>query len=302
MEQVLNLSVADIIKNEKGCKSFNDEIVIVNLRGEGEQKSNIRHDIRIRFEALSVTLICDGELDININGSDYHFNSKALFDIIDLHVFQCKRISSDFRGYQLIMTKSFLEESMRGVKRMPLSDFLARFNYPIEELTDEETSLLESAIQRMIERTATNNHIYQRDLIKNELRNFLLEMMNIITHKSKIEQAKVLRNKEMMIGTFLHLLNIHCKKEHTVEFYAQELCIDPKYLSRILKSFNGKTATTWIDEAIMKEAVFLLNDPKIPIQQVSEMLFFSDQSAFGKFFKRHSGVSPLNYRREGIRK
>jgi AraC-like DNA-binding protein len=72
--------------------------------------------------------------------------------------------------------------------------------------------------------------------------------------------------------------------------------MSPENLSRILKSFRGKTANKWISDALIVEAKKMLNNKEINIQQVADELNFGDQSSFGKFFKKHTGYTPIAYK------
>ena len=65
----------------------------------------------------------------------------------------------------------------------------------------------------------------------------------------------------------------------------------------LLREQTGKSANKWIDDAVLMEAKMLLKTPLLSVQQVAEQLHFSDQSTFGKFFKKHIGLSPLEFRR-----
>lgn len=76
----------------------------------------------------------------------------------------------------------------------------------------------------------------------------------------------------MFFQHFLELLLTHSKSEHGVNFYAEKLCITPQYLSLILKELTGKSASKWIDEALLMEAKVLLKTPNSTIQQVADML------------------------------
>ena len=89
----------------------------------------------------------------------------------------------------------------------------------------------------------------------------------------------------------------HCKEQHVVTFYAEKLFITPQYLSLILKELTGKSANKWIADALIVEAKMLLKAPQATVQQVADILHFSDQSTFGKFFKKHMGISPMEYRK-----
>ncbi|WNW02394.1 AraC family transcriptional regulator [Tenacibaculum sp. HL-MS23] len=96
---------------------------------------------------------------------------------------------------------------------------------------------------------------------------------------------------------FLDLLNENFKSERSVQFYADVLCITSGYLSKVLKEVSGKTANQLIDEAVILEAKLLLNNPILSISEIAENLQFSDQSFFGKFFKKHTGLSPTAFRK-----
>ena len=65
-----------------------------------------------------------------------------------------------------------------------------------------------------------------------------------------------------------------------------------------MERLYGKTARSIIDELLLTEAKVALRNPGYSVQDVSDQLCFSDQSAFGKFFKRCFGVSPALFRRE----
>ncbi|KIA96310.1 helix-turn-helix domain-containing protein [Flavobacterium sp. KMS] len=95
--------------------------------------------------------------------------------------------------------------------------------------------------------------------------------------------------KEILAKEFL--------RERSVGYYADSLNVTRKYLSEVIKKNSGKTASNWIDDFIVLEAKVLLQNKALTINQISEMLNFSNQSVFGKFFKNSAGFSPLEYRK-----
>ena len=110
-------------------------------------------------------------------------------------------------------------------------------------------------------------------------------------NKSKISR------KEELLEKFLKLLFENFKEKHIVTFYAEKLFITPQYLSLILKDLTGKSANKWIDDVLIVESKIRLKAPDATVQQVADDLCFSDQSTFGKFFKKHIGISPMEYRK-----
>ncbi|MEG0499572.1 MAG: helix-turn-helix domain-containing protein [Rikenellaceae bacterium] len=296
MEDIINIGISDIIGRAEFSSSFADDIIVIDLKEAGKKKNDLKHDTKLRFEAISILVMLEGEIDININGNDYHFDTPVILDILELHVFKNVKIAPNTKGYHIIISEDFIKESMQGIKHIPFSDYISRFNYPIEHITPEQGTLLHEIIFRIQQNISRQNHCHHRELIKNELRSLLMEITDIVIQKNEVSSKKVLRNKNEIIKRFMNLLSTSFKEEHSVEYYANELCIDPKYLSRILKSLNGKPAGKWIDEVIINEAQMYLRNNELSIQQIADKLNFSDQSSFGKFFKKNCGVSPLNFR------
>ena len=97
---------------------------------------------------------------------------------------------------------------------------------------------------------------------------------------------------------FFYLAHTHCREQHEVGWYARQVGLSPDALSAALKRFCGKTAGAILTELLTEEAKVCLRNPSLSVQEVAEMLHFADQSAFGKFFKRQCGVSPMQYKKE----
>ena len=101
---------------------------------------------------------------------------------------------------------------------------------------------------------------------------------------------------DTILKDFTEMLILQIKEETSISFYADKLCISKQYLSLIIKEKTSVTAGTIISSMRIEVASQLLRDPERTIQQIAAELSFSDQSSFGKFFKKHTGVSPLKYR------
>ena len=79
-------------------------------------------------------------------------------------------------------------------------------------------------------------------------------------------------------------------------FYANKLYITPKYLTMVVKEVSGKSAKDWITEYIIQEIKFLLKNSSLNIQEIAIRTHFSNQTSLGRFFRKHTGVSPSFYR------
>lgn len=96
----------------------------------------------------------------------------------------------------------------------------------------------------------------------------------------------------------MQLIDKHFMHERGVRFYANQLCLSPKYLTQLVKSVSGRTVQQLVFKAITKKAVYLITSTDKSIKEISDYLHFPNASAFGTFFKKQVGVSPINYRQQ----
>ena len=87
------------------------------------------------------------------------------------------------------------------------------------------------------------------------------------------------------------------RKERRVGWYAEQLCITPKYLSETIKQVSKRTPNEWIDSYVTLEMRIMLKNTTKSIKEIAENLHFPNQSFLGKFFKEHVGMSPSEYRK-----
>jgi AraC-like DNA-binding protein len=106
----------------------------------------------------------------------------------------------------------------------------------------------------------------------------------------------MLREKKTLLRISHSWCKSNSESQRNVNTYAEQLSITPKYLTETVKEITGKTAGEIIDDFVLLEAKLLLDNPALSIAEIADELHFSDQSFFGKYFKRHAGVSPKEYR------
>lgn len=102
---------------------------------------------------------------------------------------------------------------------------------------------------------------------------------------------------DSVLSRFLALVDVYGDKEHHIGYYAEKLCLTPKYLSRYVRQKTGRSAKEVISYHLLLRAKALLTNSDDRIQQISDKLCFPSQSVFGKFFKQETGISPREYRK-----
>lgn len=111
--------------------------------------------------------------------------------------------------------------------------------------------------------------------------------MNISSNKDR---------QDFLVDRFIELVKSTYKTQRSMTYYADKLCITPKYLSTVIKLKTGTTGNDWIDKYVILEAKALLKSTNMTISQISDELGFPSQSFFGKYFKRIEGISPREYK------
>lgn len=278
--------------------SFNDELIIAELNGTilGNETQDPEFSAPMRMNAMLIVVTTQGSSRFCLDYVPYTMGDNQLITIFPSHTIQLADVSPDFEAKMVVISKSFMESYLD--KRGPsMIHYFKLAKDPCTELEAKDKALLLENIGSLQKKIRDRSHFLRKESLQIGVLGFLIELGNIFMGKKDGLLPQELTRKEELLNKFLELLFIHCKEEHQVAFYADKLCISPQYLSLILKERTSRSASKWIDEALMTEAKILLKAPNKTVQQVANALNFSDQSTFGKFFKKHMKMSPLEYRK-----
>ena len=207
-------------------------------------------------------------------------------------ILQYEEISDDFEGLFIVLSKQFTDNLFFSASdRMSL--FLSVKSCPYFPLSNEGLELMKTYYGMFHKIVSQKENPNRLEIVKHLTLAFFY-LTGSQMHKLPKEEKK--SKQDVLLESFLELVQKHHREERSVEFYADKLCLTPKYLSTVIRQTSGKTAGEWIDEHVVLEAKALLKSTKMTIQQISEELNFPSQSFFGKHFKRLSGMSPKEYR------
>ena len=103
--------------------------------------------------------------------------------------------------------------------------------------------------------------------------------------------------QETLVRKFFDLLIDSYETKRNVSYYADKLCISPKYLTTVVKSVSNRPVQSWINEVILVSAKRYIMTTELTINQIADRLHFHTTSSFVRFFRVHTGLSPLEYRK-----
>ena len=142
------------------------------------------------------------------------------------------------------------------------------------------------------------DNMFRNTIIRNRLQNVLLEAFDKMQRFGSRRQAvsETTTRQTELFHRFVSLVHENCAHEREVTFYADRLCISTRYLSTIVRSIAHTTAKEFIDRSVILEIKMLLQSTDLSVQEIAYRLHFPDQSYLGRFFKKHTGESPTEYR------
>lgn len=241
---------------------------------------------------MTAAIICvEGEIRGKMDLKTYHSKAPSMIIIIPDQILEYEYISPDFSGLFIVMSKRFLDSLNI---ESPFSIFVAVRDNPCISLGSEELEAMQSYYTMMQRAISVKDHPNRLEIARNLTRAFFYGA-GYFFHNIKEDRQK--SRHEILVDNFVKLVQAHFKQHRELDFYANKLCLTPKYMSTIIKQTSGKTAGDWIDDYILLEAKALLKSTNMTIQQISDELNFPSQSFFGKYFKRLTGVSPKEYRK-----
>jgi AraC family transcriptional activator of pobA len=249
-----------------------------------------------RTDYMAVFVATGGNATVTLNQTPYPLERNTLLVVSPDTVRDMIDTGKDASVKGIIFTRNFLLRSgLNGHGLAAFDFFLLRSNSHLLLEQEEADTLLD--LLQLLKRKSKDgkDKAYLEETIRHYFLAFLYELASLYRKHTGLTVRRT--RKEDLYVRLHQLLSEHIKVERSVRFYAAKLFVTPKHLSETVKEVVGKTAGEVIDEMVMKEARQLLKDPLISVAEVAAILHFSDQFFFRKFFKRHGGMTPSEYRR-----
>lgn len=252
----------------------------------------------VRMKAFTVILCIDGTENGTVNLKEMSINKGSLLMTFPNNVLKIEAgyPTATVRG--IMLSQDFMRMLQVDVKNsLPL--FMRLAYNPLVNLTQEQQEDIERYFD-LLENISNNSNLAHRDeIVRGLLMSMFYRISDTYEQRPQVldEKERSVRNRrEEYFAKFITLLSENFKRERTVGFYAEQMCVTPKYLSLLIKDFSGKSAAEWIDSYVITEAKTLLRYSTMSIQEVAYELNFSSQSFFGKYFKHLTGMSPSEYK------
>lgn len=279
-------------KEEIPSVGLEKDFMVVHYK-EGFSKFEPKKDT-FRLMNGAFILGLKGRMTLSVNLTPFEVTANTLLTIIPHHIVQGHTVTEDFEGYLVLFTPSFAADINLLRNNLP---FMTEMRYnPLVRLDEKETKLFTDFCQ-FFQNIEGNDLIGQSPEVRKGLLTSLLYTLGALYRRQLPQVPNEKQSRANIIfKRFLTLLVEHYGRERSVAFYASKLCITPKYLGTICRDVSSRMATDIIASAVVLDAKAKLHNSDLTVQEISNSLNFPNASFFGRYFKRHTGLSPIQYR------
>ena len=240
---------------------------------------------------LHLALVIGGSIDNTVNLLPRHLEKGDLLLMTPDSILTQTGRSDDFDMQVLQLSPDYVADLFRGsvppVFSHRMRDFILKTSGDIRSVY---RSLLDSLWGLLHTEICTEAAV---DACVMALLQFVREMT---LSQMRIQKAEGTHNL-VLFNRFIDLVNEYCDEHREVSFYADAIGLTKQYLGSVITAASGKTASTWIDEALLSRIKILLIHSDLTSAEISERLSFPAPSHFARFFKRLTGLTPKEYRK-----
>ena len=277
-------------KHWQNIHFFDDDIVLSEEIAEAPIPKEAK-----RMNFILIALCQEGHAVCSIDTQEVTVNPGDLIMISDRHIVERFVPSADLKAQCIMLSKDFYYEFMKDITDLS-SLLLFSLNNHVVSLTESEMTTFSNYYNFIKGKLENKGHHYRKKLVSTLLLAMFYDLSDLVYHTRKPTEHRVLRGSQLFTQ-FIHLLEANFRSERRVSWYAEQLCITPKYLSEAIKKVSKRTPYEWINSYVTRELRVLLKNTNMNIKEIAEALNFPNQSFLGKFFKEHVGMSPSEYRR-----
>lgn len=288
-----------LLRQEQIIKGNYIDQYIYGIELKGPHEVDFEHPYEPKYHII--TLILKGKVNCELNSTEKEFKHGQLLNIPTWSTIGHVRYSADFHGIMIIVNDEVLMDIFRNRTPFPPS-FSYRFrritNSP--ELLRKERKIIAGDMRNLIGVMGNKTHHYLEELAYAHFYILLTDIADTIWSRygeGELDRSTGTSRSDSLLRDFLELVSAEAEHESGIDFYADTLCVSRQYLSMIVKKKIGISIGEFIANVRYEKAIKLIKDKKLTLQQIADRMNFSDQSAFGKFFKRHNGMSPQMYRK-----
>ena len=237
---------------------------------------------------MVVAVCLKGKVDNHYDMSPVCFRPHDISVMLPNHIVSGGACSPDYKALLFVVSRELYDEL---IHRDSFRNFHKYRYQPCFHLDDGQFGNV-MAIMKVLRITVDCGHPKRLDMITDILDVLFYTLASYRTES----RCDAVSGDGLLFQRFYDLLSANYDRHHDVTWYADKLCLTPKYFSTAIRRTTGKTAGEWIAIVLSLKAKSIINSSLMTVTEISDSLGFSSKAAFCRFFRRMNGMTPTEYR------
>ena len=253
----------------------------------------------VHSEAFIAVLCLEGKATAVIEGKEYHIEKGDMVFSHPNQFIQSALVSCDFKCRGILMSPAYFESIFMLGGNMWEASYLLR-NQPLFHVDEKMMGMFLFNYDVLKNKLATTDLPHHQQIVKLYLQSMIYEFYDYISPMLNHQLGEhSYSSGDVIFKHFMSIASAEAPRRRDVSYYADKLCITPKYLSAICKKQTGKTASEIINKMTLNYISQMLRSSDKSIKEIASDAGFDNLSFFGKYVKRELGMSPREYRAKG---
>ena len=295
------LSLAPVIDEY----SLGTDFILGEVSGKRVEKSQAVLSMLkypVRFDGYIIFFLRSGHFTIDLNLNSYEVKPQSLLVNVPGNIIKLTSYEEDHIGDAQLYFVLVSKELMSGIRfdfNKVYQESLSLLKNPCITLSEADVALAEGYFT-LAREVVLSDKENKKEMLGSLVTSFTYMAMDVCTralNEARKAQTPSSARVNQLFERFIALVTEYHNTERGMAFYADKLCLTPKYLSKLVKQASGRSAPAWIDSFVILEAKNMLKYSDKTIKEIVYALHFPNQSVFYKFFKAHTGMTPSEYRK-----
>ncbi len=294
--QHLNLINLSVLKE---AVHLNNELILIdnfNFASTSDDESLFFTQYPVKLSFTVVIIVFSGSMHYRINLEELWAYSNDLITVQKGAIGEFLHSSPDLQVAVIAFSNELFHMNDHLEVAMKMQQML--YENPVKHLSGESLKEIRMVYELMKKKIIENDNPFRKEILQGYVRALMYTILHKLLETLQQVSAYIQNNRQHEIYMqFIREVQRSYQKERSVAYYADRLCITPKYLSQTVQKASGRLAGEWISEYVILEAKALIKSHCYTIQQISEMLHFPNPSFFGRYFKKKVGCTPKAYQK-----
>lgn len=256
-------------------------------------------DLPVQLEVFIIVLVTGGQANLLFNGKRYEAKRDDLLICPPHSIIGGDPKSGDFQGHCLCVSSSYIQRILPLAENSWDLKFIFE-NNPLCRLRPGEAKVL-CLYFDLLHSKAQYSSACEKKVMDTIVLAMIYDMRNLMGGTME-HTPRPFTSREKLFKQFLDLIESIYPRPRSVAYYADRLHVTPKYFSSVCKQVGGQKAGNIIAQYVMRDIAYLMKHTQKSVKEIACELEFSNLSFFGKYVKKHFGMSPKAYREQALRK